>query len=323
VGHGRALERLRRAVAEDRVPSAILFLGPEGVGKRALADALAARLLCAASGADDACGTCPQCTRVAAGTHPDVRIVVRDEDRRDIRIEQVRELTRWLSLQPLMAARKIAIIDGAHELNEHGQNALLRTLEEPPLGSHILLLATAASLLLPTVRSRCQILRLDRLAPTEVARVLVARGLPAERAELVADLAEGSPGRAFVLDGEEAAQTRARILDALLHIGTRSAAEISEVAQELARGSLDLALTVSLAFYRDALQRALVPEGGAGQTSDGGPTLRLPETARLRQLEAVCDTIDALGRNANRVLALETMFLVLRGIERARADRRV
>src|SRR5262249_61400487 len=107
---------------------------------------------------------------VAAGTHPDVRVVVREEDRRDIRIEQVRELTRWLSLQPLMASRKVAIVDGAHELNEHGQNALLRTLEEPPVGSHVLLLASAASLLLPTVRSRCQVVRLDRLQPAEAAR---------------------------------------------------------------------------------------------------------------------------------------------------------
>ena len=321
LGHERAVERLRRAVAEHHVPSAFLFLGPEGVGKRALADALAARLLCAAPDEDDACGVCPQCTRVLGGTHPDVHIVARDEDRRDIRIEQVRELTRWLTLQPLMATRKVAIIDGAHELNEHGQNALLRTLEEPPPGCHIVLLAPAASLLLPTVRSRCQLLRLDRLAPATVARVLVARGLPAERAQLVAELAEGSPGRALLLDGDEAVQTRARMLDALLHLGSRSAAEISEVAQDLARGPLDLALTISLAFYRDALELALAPDSTPPRTADGSPAVRMPATARLRQLEAVCDTIDALGQNANRVLALETMLLVLRSIERGGADR--
>jgi DNA polymerase III subunit delta' len=322
VGHARAVERLRRAVAEDHVPHAFLFLGPEGVGKRALADALAARLLCADPKKDDACEACGHCTRVAAGTHPDVRLVVRDEDRRDVRIEQVRELTRWLSLQPLMASRKVAIIDGAHELNEHGQNALLRALEEPPVGSHILLLATAASLLLPTVRSRCQVVRLDRLDPAEVARVLEAKGLPAERAQLVAGVAEGSPGRALLLDGEEAVQTRARVLDALAHLGSWSAAEISAVAQELAKGALDLALTISLAFYREALELALGAQTAAPRAADEIPAIRLSEAARLRQLEAVCDTIDALGRNANRVLALETMFLALRGIERSETGHR-
>jgi len=117
-------------------------------------------------------------------------------------------------------------------------------------------------------------------------------------------------------------QTRARVLDALVHLGSRSAAEISEVAQELAKGTLELALTVSLAFYREALEVALGAEPAAPRTADRIPSLRLTEAARLRQLEAVCDTIDALGRNANRVLALETMFLALRGIERGEAGRR-
>ena len=114
VGHERAVERLQRAADDERVAGAFLFLGPEGVGKRTLAQAFIARLLCSAPAAGEACGTCAQCTRIAAGTHPDVRVVARDEDRRDIQTEQVRELARWLSLHPLMAARKLALVDGAH-----------------------------------------------------------------------------------------------------------------------------------------------------------------------------------------------------------------
>lgn len=321
VGHEQAAGRLRRAATEGRVPTAFLFLGPEGVGKRALADAFAARLLCEKPVADDACTTCAQCTRVAAGSHPDVRVVVREEGRRDVRIEQVRELSRWLTLQPLMAARKIAVVDGAHELNEHGQNALLRMLEEPPGRSVIVLLATSAALLLPTVRSRCQVVRLDPLPPDAVARVLVARGLQADRAELLTGLAEGSPGRALALDADDVAKARARVLAALPNLRTASAAELSALAQELARGSLDAALAAVVAFYRDLLQVGL----GAGplplRTTGAEAVVqaaaaRRPPAARLRQLEAVCDTLDALGRNANRQLALETMLLVLRDIER-------
>src|SRR5262249_36617971 len=123
-------------------------------------------------------------------------------------------------------------------------------------------------------------------------------------------------------DGEEAVQTRARVLDALVHLGSRSAAEISEVAQELAKGTLELALTVSLAFYREALEVALGAEPAAPRTADGIPSLRLTEAARLRHLDAVWDPVDAVAQNANRVLAPETMFLARGGIERGEAGRR-
>lgn len=321
VGHTRAAGHLRQAVSEGRVPTAFLFLGPEGVGKRALADAFAARLLCETPADADACTGCANCTRVASGTHPDVRVIVRDEGRRDIRIEQVRELCRWLTLQPLMATRKLALVDGAHELNEHGQNALLRTLEEPPGRSVIVLLATSAALLLPTVRSRCQVVRLDVLSPDEVATVLTRNGLAADRAALLAGLAEGSPGRALGLDADDVAKMRARVLAALPGLATASAADLSALAQELARGPLDTALAAVVAFYRDLLQVGLgagtLPLRTAGaEDVVQASARRQPPAARLRQLEAVCDTLEALGRNANRQLSLETMLIMLRDIER-------
>ncbi|TMA51560.1 MAG: DNA polymerase III subunit delta', partial [Deltaproteobacteria bacterium] len=107
VGHEGALERLQRAAAAERLASVYLLTGPPGIGKRLVADAFAACILCDAPVAGDACRVCAQCTCVAAGTHPDLRTVERDEERRDIRIEQVRELARWLALQPLMAQRKV------------------------------------------------------------------------------------------------------------------------------------------------------------------------------------------------------------------------
>ena len=150
-GHEQTIARLRRAVAEGRMTGTYLFVGPDGVGKRTLADALTARLLCVLPSTDDACGTCEQCSRVVSGVHPDVRIVTRDAERRDIRIEQTRELCRWLALRPLIGARKVAVIDGADHLNEAGQNSLLKTLEEPPGGTVLLLLAASLTPLLPTV----------------------------------------------------------------------------------------------------------------------------------------------------------------------------
>jgi DNA polymerase-3 subunit delta' len=320
-GHAAAVARLRRVAAEGRVPGAVLLLGPPGVGKRVLADAFAARLLCQAPVADDACGVCAQCTRVAAGTHPDVHVITREEERRDVRIEQVRELTRWLTLQPLMAARKVGLLDDAHCLNEHGQNALLKTLEEPPGASTLVLIASSAALLLPTVRSRCQVVRLDPLPPDAVARVLEARGVPAERRGTLAALAEGSPGRALALAGAEQMRARERVLEALPRLRDLPAHEVSKLAQDISRGELDAALTTALGWYRDVLQTTLVgealplrnPGSAAAVHAAAG---RVSPVAMLRQLEVVCDTIADLEKNANRMLSIETMLLWLREIER-------
>jgi DNA polymerase-3 subunit delta' len=323
VGHAAAAARLGRAAAEGRVPGAVLLLGPPGIGKRALADAFAARLLCQAPAGDDACGVCAQCSRVAAGTHPDLHVVVRDAERRDVRIEQVRALTRWLVLQPLMAARKVGIVDDAHCLNEHAQNALLKTLEEPPGASVLVLVASAAALLLPTVRSRCRIVRLDPLPPDSVARVLAAHDVPPERRGPLAALAEGSPGRALALAGEEQTRARDRMLETLPRLRELPAHELSQLAQDLSRGAVDAALTAALGWYRDVLQTAVAgddlplrnPGAAAAVRAAAG---RLSPRALLRQLEVVCDTIGDLEKNANRMLSIDTMLLALRRIERGR-----
>jgi DNA polymerase-3 subunit delta' len=321
VGHTRARARLAAAAATGRVPHAILLLGPAGLGKRTLAHAFAARLLCEAPAGDDACGSCPQCVRLAAGVHPDLHPVARQEDRRDIRTEQARELVRWLALQPLMATRKVAIVDEAHCLNEHGQNALLKTLEEPPGASVLLLAATTAALMLPTVRSRCQVVRLDPLGTEDVVRVLVAGGLPVEHARRLAPLAEGCPGRALALEAEGAARARERMLAALPGLTTLTAAEIGTLAHELGRGACETALSTAVAWYRDLLHTALAGDALALANGDAAAALaaaaaRTTPARVLRQLEAVCASLEAVARNANRTLALETMLLALRAIER-------
>ncbi len=321
VGHESAIARLAQIAADERPAAAYLVTGPAGVGKRLLVDAFAARLLCTDPVDDDACGICAQCVRLTAGTHPDVRVVVRDEDRRDIRTEQARELTRWLGLRPLMAARKVAIIDGAECLNEHGQNALLKTLEEPPGAAVLLLVATRVSLLLPTVRSRCQQVRLDPLPAASLERLLAGRGVPAPQAALLAARAAGSPGRALSLVDDPDAALRSTVLERLAHLPDLSAADVSGVAQKLAKDSADTVLETVVAWYRDLLGLAAGAPTTPLRNPDAQPALdaaaaRTTTSTVLRQLEVVCDTVDAIGRNANKVLALETMLLALRQLER-------
>lgn len=319
VGHG-AIRRRLVAAARGNPAHAYLFLGPEGIGKRVAADALAALLLCEEAG-DDSCGTCRQCTRTHAGTHPDWMLVTREEERRDIRIEQARALVRWLTTKPMMADRKVAIIDGAHLLNEHGQNALLKTLEEPPGASVVVLLAVRASQLLPTVRSRCQVIGFGPLPAADVATALEARGVAAAEAALLAAQAEGSLGRALALADGERTALRSRVLDVLGTLGARPAHELSALAQEVGRGGPGPALEVALAWYRDLLAHACGTPALAYRHPDRSAALaaaaRTTEPAIvLRQLERLCDTIGDLERNANRVLAIETMLLALRRLDR-------
>jgi DNA polymerase-3 subunit delta' len=322
LGHDRAVRQLRAAIVAGRPAHAYLLTGPAGVGKGTLARAVTASLVCDGPREGDGCGACPQCVRVAAGTHPDVRVVEREEDRRDIRTEQARDVTRWLTLRPLMAARKVAVVDDAECLNEHGQNALLKTLEEPPGAAVLILCASDASLLLPTVRSRCQRVSLDRLPPALVDRLLADRGVAADVRAAVVPRAEGSPGRALALVDDPHAATRGRMLEQLGRLGGATAADLSGVAQALGREDAEVALETALSWYRDVLGLLLEGPDVAVRNTDAAPALRaaaaraaVPQV--LGALETVCDTIRAVERNANRVLALETMLLALRRAERA------
>ena len=325
VGHTAALRALRAAAA--RPASAYLLYGPAGIGKRRAADAFTARLLCTAATDQDVCGTCAQCTRIRAGTHPDLLVVERDPDRRDVRVDQARELTRWLTLRPMMAARKVAVLDGAHELNPAGQNALLKTLEEPPGAAVIVLTATGATHVLPTVRSRCQQIRLDPLSSAAVAEVLRGRGVDDQSARILAARAGGSIGRALALadDGQDALRTR--VLEILADLPARTADDLSALATDAGRGAPEPALEVVVAWYRDLLGLVLGVETDAPRNPDAGAPLRAaaarltPETV-LRALEEVCATLTAISRNANRVLAIEILFLDLRRLERAAAPHR-
>ena len=204
VGHRRLLGLLSRSIAGASLPPSLIFSGPEGVGKRAAALAVAQALNCPSPVAEsesglvlDACGSCPACGRIARGTHPDVQTIAPGESG-SIKIEQVREAIAGAAYRPFEGRRRVFLVEEADALVPAAQNALLKTLEEPRPGSVFILIAAKADTLLATVRSRCSRLRFGPLTAGEVASVLVRdRGYGEREARAVAALADGSVSRAL------------------------------------------------------------------------------------------------------------------------------
>lgn len=313
-GQERAIGFLRRARERGRLAHAYLFVGAAGVGKLATARALALGLHCDVA-PFDACGACGSCRTIGAGTHPDVHIVSGPlKERRDISIEQVRELQRELAFRSMSAHPKIGIINDADLLTLHAQNALLKTLEEPGGESLLILVSVNAASLTPTILSRCQRIAFDPLSTAAVTEVLVRHGRSAEEAAAIAAYAEGSPGRALALDAEFFAGRRRQLLGRLASLRGAAFHRLAAFAQELGGEEKDLAaaLTVIASWYRDALRRELLGANTPLQNADLAD--QLPATSAptsLRNLETTYGTILALRQNANRSLALVRMLLAL------------
>lgn len=221
VGHRHLIQLVSSAVERGALPPSLVFAGPEGVGKQTTAVAVAQLVNCRtpvrADGIGlDACGTCPSCARIARGVHADV-IVVQPGDNGTIRIDPIRDAIEKSAYRPFEGRRRVVIIDGADAILAEAQNALLKTLEEPPAASMFVLVTSRPDVLLPTVNSRCQRLRFGPLAPADVAGILVGKFdyAPTE-AHAAASAADGSVTAALEGASEDAVAGReaaARLLE--------------------------------------------------------------------------------------------------------------
>lgn len=204
-GHREQIEMFRRTVARGRLTQAYLLVGPEGIGKQQFARRLAECLLCQQRPRNqlEACGECPGCRPFLAGAHPDFVFVERDPGKRELTVDKFLGddeqrgrvgLCHDLALRPLPGSRKVAIINDADTMNEVSANALLKTLEEPPEGAVLFLIASNLDAVLPTIRSRCQHVRFSPLTTDDIAELLESLGLTSgrEEAAAVAALSEGS-----------------------------------------------------------------------------------------------------------------------------------
>lgn len=227
IGNEDTKSLLRRLSAKGRVPHAMLFTGPEGVGKKLFAFELARLMLCVNGG----CSSCSACTRIGSfdipkpekgedfdtvflSDHPDVGIVV--PYKRNLRVGAIRELEREAHFRPFEADKRIFIINDAEKMNDSSSNALLKTLEEPPATTFLILVTSRPDALLQTIRSRCQTVRFAPVRVTAIEELLAEeQKMPQDEAALAARVSRGSVGKALAFDIEWYRNTRDMLLDVL------------------------------------------------------------------------------------------------------------
>lgn len=227
-GMDAKMEQLMRSAQAGRIVHALLFTGPRGTGKKSMAEIFARAVLC--EGENKPCDQCPTCKKCLNGNHPDIHVVA--PEKKEIKVDQIRALNEALGLASYEGGKKIAIIEPADAMNEKAQNALLKTLEEPKGDTLFFLLTATPEKLLPTIVSRCLQVRFSCLELDACAEVLKERGVAADRAVLLAALAQGSVGRALEIDADEKyLPLRTKVIDALE--GIRKPADVARMAASI------------------------------------------------------------------------------------------
>jgi DNA polymerase-3 subunit delta' len=330
-GHRQAVVTLSQAAATNRVRHAYLISGPEGVGKKALASTFAQALCCLQPTVPGVpCGECRSCRKIARGVHPDVQTFGIESQiastskstgkNTTLTIETIRAMTSTAVLRPVEGDWRVIVVDDAELMQETAQEALLKTLEEPPAFAVIALLANDAELLLPTVRSRCQTIELSLLSRTQIERGLIEKRIDPARAEEIAGAAGGAPGWAIrAIEQPKLLNDRREVLERSLNWVRATPYERVVTAIRLGdsftkrRQVVFRELEVALGVWRDALllksglaTAVMFPSASAelAQVIEAWPLQKVHAALR-----SVRQCIADLEANVRPRLAIESMVL--------------
>lgn len=319
-GQPKAATLLDRSLRSEKIAHAYLFRGPEGVGKREAATAFAAQLNCAEQENGAACRRCPSCRKFFSDNHPDFIHI--EPDGAAIKISQIRELKKTLTFPPFEARYRVVLLADIHTMRREAANSMLKTLEEPPDDTIIILTGDEAGTILPTILSRCQIIPFFALPFAQVAETLQAETeiSPDEAASLAA-AAEGSIGRARLLHKSGLLSLRREIVETLLKYSATAPGGVEPI---LTLAEKSAALKENLPELLDLLRlwfRDLVVSKVGGNSTlitsrDLQPSFaqaqkRWSLTELGDRLDHLTEAEKQLSRNCNRALVCEVLFFAL------------
>ena len=338
-GNTRVKEALKRMITSDRLPGALLFAGEEGVGKKRFALEVARTLNCRTPRDGEACGVCSSCVRIAKlnyperedadewtqiiwTDHPDVGLVV--APKRVLRVEQMRQIEKEANFRPFEGKARVFLIDEADKLNDASANALLKVLEEPPRTSHLILITARPAMLLPTILSRCQMIRFAPLAPAEIeTHLLKSKEFDSKTAKLRARAAGGSIGRALANDMVTFTSQRKAMLSVLnALVMTNDRSQLLRLAEQLNEAQYKDEFEERLDVLETLIRDAWMLSRGVNADLVVNADL-LPELQKLSEkLDAaragdwilqIEDLREQLLVNVNRKASTDSLFLVMAG----------
>ena len=319
IGNEWAVDMLKKHVSNGTTRHAYLFAGPPGVGRRALALHFAQALNCQTPiEAGIPCGLCRDCKQIAAMQHVDMNVIQADAEGGTLKVDQIRESRRTLTLKPYQSKYRVALFLRFQEANDNAANALLKTLEEAPSYAVLILTADNPEQLLPTIVSRCEVLRLRPLRVEEVQKELESRGLEAGKAKLIAHLSGGRFGYALrLLENESLLARREERLNDLQTLISASRVEKFAYADKLARDkdAMRQAILIWLSYWRDLMLRTahaqtpLINVDRNVEIEDLAQRVDLSIARRVvNGLEGV---LEKMERNVNTRLLAEVLLLDL------------
>ena len=320
IGHDKVKDHLRKAIEYHKVSHAYILSGEEGMGKKTLADAFAMTLLCERSDKEP-CLQCHACKQMMSGNHPDV-IRVTHEKPGSIGVDDIRtQINDTIYIKPYSSSYKIYLVDEAEKMTPQAQNALLKTIEEPPAYAVIMLMTTNQELFLPTILSRCIQLKLRPLKDTQVSDYLKeTMGIPEEKADVFAAFARGNLGKAIHLaSSEEFGLLYRQILNLLKNLKEMDISMLLDSIRKLQEDQLDLkeCLDFMQLWYRDILMFKVTKDINTLVFKDEyAKVSSLCQKSSYEGLELILEAIEKaktrLDANVNADLALELMLLTMK-----------
>lgn len=307
-----------RAVNEDRIAQGLLFAGPRGVGKYQFALALAQALNCENPSMGDACGVCVPCKKILRGGHLDVETY--SPDGQFIKVDQMRDMSEKAQYRPYEGRRRVYIVDEADRLRLEAANSILKTLEEPPECTALILVTPKPYSLIETIRSRCQMISFAPLTRKELQEHLAARAKhDSGDTHLLARLAQGSIGHALEIDLEGFKRVRGKMLDLLdslapvVDVG-RLLGSAEYLARKLEREEFEDHLDVLLVLLQDVVYLKVGMEPDTVTNADVMNRLtRIAEQMTIDEISKLADGVETvlrdLIRNVNRQLAMESVLI--------------